>query len=544
MAVQDDPLRAPPEHTPPHPVARGAARAARVTWAGSRRAGRLAQRALVRRVGGPARARVIAVFGAVLALNGADTSTISAISPQLETALHIGNTKIGLLVSVGLVVGAVFTIPVGWLVDRARRIPLLALSIILWSIASLLSAFATGYSSLLLTRLALGAVAASATPAIASLTGDYFPAGERGRIYAWILGGEVAGAAVGYILSGSIASLVGWRAAFVVLAIPGFFLARILWRTIPEPLRGGQSHLKPGVVDLHRVVDAAGDEASDGGPPPTKEELESGGAQREAARDAARRAGAVPDPRLVLTQDPHTMGLLAAVRYSLRVPSNLMLTIGTSLGYFYYSGLSAFALLFVKGHYHAGQATSELILAVLVIGGVIGTLISGRLTDLMLSRGMLRARILVPAACYVLAALLLVPGFISKSLTPALWFDFAGVALITAANPPIQAARLDIMPSGLWGRATSSQTAIRLLAQAIAPILFGAITGLVAGIVPRQAPIGTHAHAPTSQTAAGLEVTFLIMLVALIIGGIVLARASASYATDVATAAASEPTGS
>ena len=52
-------------------------------------------------------------------------------------------------------------------------------------------------ASLLLTRLLLGAVAATAGPAIASLTGDYFPARERGQIYAYILGGEIAGTAVG-----------------------------------------------------------------------------------------------------------------------------------------------------------------------------------------------------------------------------------------------------------------------------------------------------------------------------------------------------------
>ena len=36
----------------------------------------------------------------------------------------------------------------------------------------------------------------------------------------------------------------------MLLAIPGFFLARELYRTVPEPLRGGQSHLEPGVTDL------------------------------------------------------------------------------------------------------------------------------------------------------------------------------------------------------------------------------------------------------------------------------------------------------
>lgn len=473
----------------------------------ARRVARWAAGTVADRVGGPARARVIATFAAVLAVNGADTSTVSAIAPQLESALHVGNTEIGLLISVGLLVGAVFTIPVGLLVDRSRRVPLLAGSIVLWSLASLAAAFAGSYSTLLLTRAALGAVTATAGPAIASLTGDSFPAAERGRIYAYILGGEVAGSAAGYVVSGSVASLIGWRAAFVVLAIPGFFLARTLWRTVPEPARGGQTDLS----EHHR----------------------------QAVREAARRAGAAADPGRVL-DDPRQLTLVRAVRYSLSVPSNLMMIVGTSLGYFYYQGLSTFALLFVEGRYHAGQAAAGLVIGVLVVSAVAGTLISGRLTDLMLGRGMLKARVSVPAACYVLAAILLVPGFVGSGLTPALWFDVAGIALIAAANPPIQAARLDIVPAALWGRAEATRTAIRSLVQGIAPTLFGAMTSLVAGFVPSQAPIGTHPRTPTAQTATGLEVTFLIMLVVLVAGGVFLARARTTFAVDIATAAASE----
>src|SRR5947199_366985 len=82
--------------------------AAATRWTGRRIRGEV-----VKRVGGPARARVITLFGAALALNGADTATVGAVAPQLEHGLHIGNTQIGLLTSVALLVGAVFTIPVG-----------------------------------------------------------------------------------------------------------------------------------------------------------------------------------------------------------------------------------------------------------------------------------------------------------------------------------------------------------------------------------------------------------------------------------------------
>jgi uncharacterized membrane protein (DUF485 family) len=147
----------------------------------------------------------------------------------------------------------------------------------------------------------------------------------------------------------------------------------------------------------------------------------------------------------------------------------------------------------------------------------------------------------LPAACYIGAAVLLVPALVGSTLSTALWFTMGGAALISAANPPIQAARLDVMPSGLWGRASSALTLVRSLAQAAAPLAFGGISVLVAGIVPQQTPVGTHAHTASSSTTIGLQVSFLIMLVALVGAGVLLFRARTTFASDVASAAASEP---
>lgn len=466
----------------------------------------------------PSSLRVTGLFGAVLALSSIGASSIGAVAPQLEHALHIGNTKIGLLSSVSLLVGALFVLPVGALVDRFKRIPLLSASIVLWSVASALGAFASSYDVLLLTRLALGAVTATAGPAIASLTGDYFPARARGRIYSYILGGELGGTAVGFIASGTIASASSWRLAFLVLAVPGLLVAWALWRTVPEPLRGGQSRLAPDEV-----------EGDDAGPEPAG-----------LAHEAVRRKGVDPDPRLVLRDDPDQLGLARAVRYTLRIPTNRLLIAGSALGYFYLSGLQTFAVLFVRGHYHSSQTTAELVLALLVLGAVLGTLIAGRLTDGLLRRGALGARVYIPAICYVASVALLVPGLISSSLLPAIWFDVAGAALVSGANPGLDAARLDIMPARLWGRAESVRSFVRSLAQAIAPLAFGGASDLIAGIAPTQAPVGTHPGVISPSEARGLEIAFLIMLAVLLAGAVFLFNARKTYARDVATAGATQ----
>jgi hypothetical protein len=95
------------------------------------------------------------------------------------------------------------------------------------------------------------------------------------------------------------------------------------------------------------------------------------------------------------------------------------------------------------------------------------------------------------------------------------------------------------MPAGLWGRAESVRTFLRSLAQALAPLVFGGLSQLIAGIVPLQTPIGTHAAGVSPSEARGLEISFLILLVTLFAAGAFLARARFTYAEDVATAGAS-----
>ncbi|MGH9071330.1 MAG: MFS transporter, partial [Acidimicrobiales bacterium] len=216
---------------------------------------------LAETVGGPARLRVIALLACVLGLNAADVATVGAVATQLESSLSIGNTQIGLLVTVSTGIGALAALPAGALTDRVRRTTLLSVSILLWCAAMVASALSVSYLVLLLTRLALGAVVAVAGPAVASLTGDFFPVADRGRVYGFILTGELLGAAFGVLVSGNVAGALSWRASFVVLAVPGIALAAAVWRLLPEPARGGQSRLEEGAEEIASAEDVAEEEA-------------------------------------------------------------------------------------------------------------------------------------------------------------------------------------------------------------------------------------------------------------------------------------------
>jgi MFS family permease len=489
---------------------------------------------VVQFVGGPARTRVVVLFGCVLALSSAQISTVGAVAPTMEHSLHIHNTEIGLLNTVTLLVSAFAVLPIGLLVDKAKRIPMLSISIVLWSVTTMLGALAGSYGTLLLSRVLLGLVSATAGPAIASLTGDYFPSNERARVYGYILTGEIAGTAVGFVLCGTIASAISWQAAFWVLAIPGLFLARSLWRTVPEPMRTGQSRLERGTTDLEGYDRRTPVDDADGSSGSVVSE------EQDLAYQMAQEQGYKPDPRLILYRNPNRMSLTDSIRYILKIPTNMLLIISSSLGYYFFAGLETFAVVFVRGHFQASQATATLVLGVLVLGAVIGTLLSGPLTDLLTKSGHIAARVWVPAICNIAAGIVLIPGILTSNLVTALPFCFLGTAFISAANPPLDAARLDIMPPGLWGRAESVRTFLRSIAQALAPLLFGGVSDLIAGFEPQKAPIGTHTIGPISTaTGDGLQITFLIMLVSLLAAGWFLWRARLTYPGDVATAGAS-----
>jgi MFS family permease len=284
-------------------------------------AGRLARagsNALTTTLGGRERTRVILLLASVLALASADSATVGASAIQLRHDLHISNTDIGLLVTVTSLVAAVASLPFGVLADRVRRTRLLGGAIVLWGAAMIWSATAPTFGHLLLARLFLGGVTAAAGPIVASLVGDWFASTERGRIYGYIISGELIGAAFGFAVTGGIATL-SWRAAFVILALPAFALAWLVF-ALPEPTRGGRN---PLISVTARPVAATDDD--------------DGEEQTTDAQRIAGERGLEPDPELVLTRDPRRLGLLAAARYVLSIKTNVALILASAGGYFFLS---------------------------------------------------------------------------------------------------------------------------------------------------------------------------------------------------------------
>jgi len=498
---------------------------------------------------------IIVLFACVLGLNSADLSSLGAIAGRLKPALGLDDTQLGVLAAAPSLVAALTTLPIGALADRARRIRWLAIAVAAWAAGMVLAGACASFEQLLLVRLALGATGAAATPLVASLVGDLFWPNERGRIWGYILAGEILGAGFGLIVAGNIAGF-SWRAALWVLALPSLAIAVGLWRGIPEPARGGASRVRLGADRIESRPHPNAD-ANSRTPPPTGtapdadtgarsgERISTGAnappetraqAPRDAdVRRAVERAEASPERDLVLGGDPRTMSLWQAARYVLRIRTNVVLIVASSLGYFFQAGVTTFGVVFVIASFRVSQPVATWLLALIALGALAGTVLGGRLADRLLARGRAPARMLVGGGAFVLCAAVFLPGLLTRTLAVSLPIFVLAAAALGAANAPIDAARLDIVPGLLWGRAEAIRNTLRTLAVAAAPLLFGFLSdNLARGPSSATRGLGYQAN------AAGLRYGFLLMLAPMAAGGVILLRGGRRYTRDVATAIASD----
>jgi MFS family permease len=395
----------------------------------------------------------VLLLGGVLALESADLATIGAVGPELEHSLAISHAQLGLLAAAGTLMAAVATLPVGVLADRVPRAPLLTGSVGLWSIAMLAGGASGSFTELLVSRVALGAVTATAGPTLLSLVGDYFEPAERARHWGLILGGETLGAGFGFLVSGNLAGLLSWRWAFWVLVAPAVALTYALHRHLPEPARRG------------------GDEQG--------------------------------------------MSLARALRHVLKVRTNVVLIASAAIGNFFFSGVRTFTVVFIHGHYDVPNAVATSLMGILGLGALAGVLLGGRLSDAVGRRGHRSARVIVAGGGNLVAAILWIGPLLTTAIVVGLAVGVLAAAAMNVPNAPIDAARLDVIPPRLWGRAESVRSLLRALAFALAPLVFGWLADR----------LGTG-------RASGTRDAFLLMLLPLAISGLVLLRARRTYPGD------------
>jgi MFS family permease len=213
--------------------------------------------------------------------------------------------------------------------------------------------------------------------------------------------------------------------------------------------------------------------------------------------------------------------LLVMLRMMVTIRTNLIVLVADSIGNFFYAGAASFAVLFISDRYHLSNATVDALAPILAAGVIVGILAGGRIGDRLTRRRGGEERVVVAATCQLIATALFAVALLSASFFQASVFLFLGSTVLGAAGPCLDAVRMDIVPSGMRGRAEATRGLLLLGSGALGPLTFGLVATAFGG----------------RTGGLALRDAFLVMLIPLAAGALTLLAAVRPYRADARAAA-------
>jgi MFS family permease len=174
-----------------------------------------------------------------------DRYIIAAAAPRIQSEFMLNNAQTGTFMSM-FMIGYILTSPIfGYYGDRKSRPILMAVGVLLWSLATLWSGLANNFFTLLVARALVGVGEASfATLSPPFIRDSLKDESKINRVLGFFYTSIPIGAALGYIWGGWMADQGHWRWAFYLGAVPGFLLTYSVWVMAEPSHRARQtSHL-------------------------------------------------------------------------------------------------------------------------------------------------------------------------------------------------------------------------------------------------------------------------------------------------------------
>ena len=175
------------------------------------------------------------VFFATL-INYIDRLTISVLAPLITKELNLSNTEFGGIATWFLFAYTISQALSGKLYDRIGIKKGFTVSIVVWSLAAMAHAFATGIRSLSFFRFMLGLGEAGNWPGAAKTVAEWFPARQRALGMAIFNSGAAIGSIVAPpIIVGITAYFGHWQETFVITGLLGFIWLIAWWLIYDRP---------------------------------------------------------------------------------------------------------------------------------------------------------------------------------------------------------------------------------------------------------------------------------------------------------------------
>lgn len=185
------------------------------------------------------RTYVLLVLTFIYTLNFVDRILISVVGRPIIDEFELSNFQFGLLTGFGFaLLYTLLGIPIANFSERHSRVKIIGVCVILWSFATVLCGFTTGFLTLLLARVLVGVGEAGCTPPANSLITDYYKQSSRPTALGIYAVGVTAGGLLAQLFGGSLLTFFSWREAFIFVGAPGIFIGLLLLISIKEPPRG------------------------------------------------------------------------------------------------------------------------------------------------------------------------------------------------------------------------------------------------------------------------------------------------------------------
>lgn len=189
---------------------------------------------------GKAARRLLPLLFVLYVINFVDRANISVAALAMNADLRLSATAYGTAAGVFFLGYVLFQVPANAALARFGAGRTLTAVVLAWGVCSAATALVTSAHTLYLARFALGVAEGGFFPGVIAYLTVWFPCAQRARAVATFLLAIPVANTVGLPLSGLIvghvhmAGLPGWRAMFVIEALPALLLAPLLRRLLPD----------------------------------------------------------------------------------------------------------------------------------------------------------------------------------------------------------------------------------------------------------------------------------------------------------------------
>ena len=177
-------------------------------------------------------------------LNYIDRYILPGAQPLIQKEFGWSDQQMGALTTALFMVYMLVAPLTGWLGDRFPRKPLIIGGAVLWSIATLATAWVHDYWTMYVRHALVGVGEATFGIFAPAVLADFYPERDRNRILSIFYLAIPVGAALGYLAGGQMGSVWGWRAPFFLCAFPGLVIAALYGWLGREPVRGASDHVE------------------------------------------------------------------------------------------------------------------------------------------------------------------------------------------------------------------------------------------------------------------------------------------------------------